>query len=197
MNLILASRSHARKTLLENAGLSFECIPADLDETAIQESGTTPEQIARKLAEAKALCISDQYPDALVIGSDQVLHMDGALFTKADSVEKARTKLLKLKGKSHKLTSAVALAEAGKIRVVFDDTATLRMENFSDEFLETYLNTAGEALTRSVGAYELESLGSWLFNRIEGDYFTILGMPLLPLLGWLRDNKGIVQCINN
>lgn len=186
--LILASGSSARRQMLEAAGVAFEVRPTDVDEDAIRtELGdASPEHVAAVLARAKAEAASRKAPDALVIGADQVLALGRTIFTKAPEIEAARAALRSLAGRRHHLHSAVSLAYAGREVWHHLDTAALAMRDFSDAFLDTYLARAGDRVCASVGAYELEGLGIQLFECIEGDYFTILGMPLLPLLSELR-----------
>ena len=187
--IILASGSRARNEMLQNVGLEFHKIPADIDEDTIlksmREEGASPEDIAVKLADEKALHISKQNPDALVIGSDQVLEQDGEIFQKATDLAEARAKLEKLKGKTHQLISSVSIAQNGKILWRECDTASLTMHDFDDAFLDEYLQSAGEDILACVGAYAFEKHGAWLFKEIDANYFTILGMPLLPLLAYL------------
>lgn len=194
-SLILASGSMARRQMMEDAGLHFSSIPADIDESAIidrlHEQKVSLSDIALDLSKEKALAVALQNPTSLVIGSDQILEFEGQILTKASSAEEARSKLNMLKGKTHKLISAVSIAQGGNVLWHNISEATLTMRDFDDAFLEDYLACAGEALTRSVGAYQLENHGSWLFSSIQGDYFTILGMPLLPLLGYLQDHQGV------
>lgn len=186
--LILASGSPARAGMLENAGMKFEKIPADIDEDAIiQSSGETPEKLALKLAQEKALHVSKQNLDTYVIGSDQILEQGGQLYQKAKTIDEAREKLKNLRGKIHHLTSAVAIAKNNEIIWHATDTASLTMHNFDDEMLEQYMAQAKDDILTCVGAYAFESHGAWLFKEIDGNYFTILGMPLLPLLAFLRD----------
>ncbi|MGL4394921.1 MAG: Maf family protein [Hyphomicrobium sp.] len=190
--LILASASMARRAMCEAAGLTVRIVPADIDEAALTETlhqsspVVAPDAVALALARAKAVDVSSRHPGALVIGSDQVLSCDGRLFSKAHNRDEARATLQALRGRAHELTSAVALARDG--RVVWSDHALARLtvRPFSEAYLDLYVENAGAALLRSVGAYELESAGVQLFDSIEGDYFTILGMPLLPLLAALR-----------
>ena len=191
MTLILASGSLARQNMLRAAGLEFETYPADIDEEIRQISGSPPLDIALSLACEKALHVSAKNPDTLVIGADQILQYEGKIMSKAANENEAREKLKTLRGKTHNLISAVAVAKNDKVLWKNTACAFLTMYNFDDEFLETYIEKAGAALTRSVGAYELESIGVQLFENIEGDYFTILGMPLLPLLTYLRQEHGI------
>ena len=188
--LILASQSTSRRAMLENVGLKFDCIPADLDEDGITarllKSVVKPEGIASALAQEKAEYVSLKNPDALVIGADQVLEIEGKLLSKATSAADAQEKLKQLRGKTHRLISSVCVAQKGKAIWQHQDQARLTMRNVNDQILAGYCAAAGPALTRSVGAYELEGIGAWLFERVEGDYFTILGLPLLPLLGYLQ-----------
>ena len=193
--LILASGSSARKAMLSAAGIAFDVVPADIDEAAIKDQmlvdGRCVEGsgIALKLAAEKALCVARQYPDALVIGSDQVLTLGSRSFSKAKDRDEAWMTLKALRGQTHALTSAVALAEGSTVVWQISQTAYLKMRTFSDAFLDAYIAKAGPCLTQSVGAYEFEGLGSQLFESVEGDYFTILGMPLLPLLEELRKRE--------
>ncbi len=193
--IILASKSAARRAMLKNAGLSFDAMPANIDEGAItktmQDAGSDIKNIALELAQQKALHISKSNPEALVIGSDQILEFEGALISKADSPQAARAKLEKLSGKSHALISAVTIARGSEILWSNTDSAHLTMRDISNDALDTYCARAGDALVNCVGAYELEGIGSWLFSEIKGDYFTILGMPLLPVLGYLSEKHGI------
>jgi septum formation protein len=195
--LILASGSAARKAMLASAGLTFEVVPADIDEESIQSMMVTESDcvesadVAAVLAMEKAMAVSRLHPDALVIGSDQVLGLGRRMFSKAANKAEARDTLDRLRGRTHELVSAVALAQNGAVLWQGFDSAQLTMRRFSDEFLGNYLERAGDRILRSVGCYELEGLGVQLFERVEGDYFTILGMPLLPLLAELR-TRGVV-----
>jgi septum formation protein len=197
VRLILASASVARKAMLEGAGLKFDVIPADLDETAVRNSAaeenpqTEPADIAALLAVEKARQVSRLQPNALVIGSDQVLALGDRIFAKAGSMNEAREILCALRGCTHTLVSAVALARDGEVYWRTSDSAQLTMRNFSDVFLEAYLKRIGDQALRGVGCYELEGLGAQLFDRVEGDWFTILGLPLLPLLERLRQEAVI------
>ncbi|MBX2834320.1 MAG: Maf family nucleotide pyrophosphatase [Micavibrio sp.] len=195
MDFILASQSHARKTMLENAGYVFDCSPANIGEksiiSALLAQKMTPTLIAQKLAEEKAKAISVKNPDSLIIGSDQVLEIEGKILNKAKSSEDAHVKLKTLRGKTHTLISAVSVAKNNQILWSDTSSAHLTMHNFSDDFLARYCEKAADALTRSVGAYELESHGIHLFDSIEGDYYTILGMPLLKLTTYLREEQEI------
>ena len=192
--LILASQSAVRHAMLQNAGLTFDIIPAAIDEKSIiedlQKKETTPAQMALILSKEKALAVAEKNPEALVIGCDQILEMNGQIIFKANNETDAKDKLRSLRGKSHRLISAASVAKGEKILWQHSDEAILAMRDFDEEFLEKYCKKAPQALTRAVGAYELESAGSWLFSEIQGDYFTILGLPLLPLLSYLHDNHG-------
>ena len=190
--IILASTSRARREMLAAAGVAFTVEAADVDEPAIRKtllaakSAATPPQIADALARAKAEDVSQRHKGSLVIGGDQVLALGTELLTKAKDEGAARATLKKLRGMTHELHSAVALAVDGRVLWTHTGTARLKMRDFSDAFLEEYLTRAGDRIGQSVGAYELEGFGVQLFDKIEGDYFTILGLPLLPLLAELR-----------
>lgn len=197
--IILASGSEARRAMLQGAGIEFSVVPADVDETAIREMLTAgdanadpdPADIADVLARAKAETVSAAHPEAIVIGADQVLVCDGLIFEKARDATAAREALLKLRGNEHQLHSAVVVAERGEVTWAHVDTAHMTMRKFSLAFLGEYVARSGPTLTSSVGAYQLEGLGVQLFEKIDGDYFTILGLPLLPLLAELR-TRGVI-----
>jgi septum formation protein len=186
--LILASQSRARQALLANAGIAFEAIPADIDERALQsDSGlSAPAEIASLLAGEKALSVSSHHPDRIVVGADQTLALGTQLFSKPAGRAQAAEQLRALSGISHDLHSAVAVARDGKVLFAHVSIARMTMRELSGAEVRTYLDEAGDAVTTSVGAYQLEGLGIHLFERIEGDHFTILGLPLLPLLAFLR-----------
>lgn len=189
--LILASQSSARKMLLGNAGLEFKAITADIDERGIQAASrlSNPREIGLLLAGEKAKAVSAGHPGSYVIGADQTLALGTRLFNKPSGRAQALAQLRDLAGKTHELNSAVAVARDGTI--VFEDVSVARMSmrEMTDAELSAYLDAAGDAVTTSVGAYQLESLGIHLFERIEGDHFTILGLPLLPLLAFLRRER--------
>jgi nucleoside triphosphate pyrophosphatase len=189
--LILASQSSARKMLLANAGLEFKAVAADIDERGIQSASalSNPREIALLLAREKAKSVSAGTPGSYVIGADQTLALGNRLFNKPAGRAQALAQLRDLAGSSHELNSAVAVARDGQI--VFEDVSIARMtmRELSDDKLSAYLDAAGDAVTTSVGAYQLEGLGIHLFERIEGDHFTILGLPLLPLLAFLRRER--------
>ena len=192
--LILASQSHARRDMLQRAGLVFESVPAAIDEAAItrrlRAAEVAPEDIALELAKEKALAIAAVRPEALVIGSDQILECDGRLLEKAKTPADAREKLKLLQGRSHRLISAVCVARGASVLWTHREEAVLTMHALNDDTIDAYCARAGEALLRAVGGYELEGLGAWLFARVEGDFFTVLGMPLLPLLHYLQRQHG-------
>jgi len=186
--LILASQSRARQMLLANAGVSFEAVPADIDERSVQKNSglSAPGEIAGLLAREKACFVSSKNSGRYVVGADQTLALGSRLFSKPAGRAQAADQLRLLAGGTHELHSAVAVARDGKI--VFSDVSVARMtmRRLDERAIEAYLDQAGQAVTTSVGAYQLEGLGVHLFERIEGDHFTILGLPLLPLLAFLR-----------
>ncbi len=186
--LILASQSRARQTLLGEAGIEFVAIPADIDERAVQQSAAlvAPGDVAAHLAREKALAIALFEPGRYVVGADQTLAVGKTLFSKPAGRIAAAEQLRALAGRAHELHSAVAVVRDGK--VLFEDVSVARMSmrQLSDAQIAAYLDEAGERVTTSVGAYQLEGLGVHLFERIDGDHFTILGLPLLPLLAFLR-----------
>ena len=193
--IILASASAARTALLANAGVAHSVVPSVVDEGGIRrrmvEDGAAPGVLARALAEAKALEVSAAEPGALVIGADQLLVRNGAIYDKPESLEAAARQLRELRGHGHDLVTSVCLAEAARVIWRHTETARLEMRQLSDQFIADYLSAGGAALLSSVGAYQLEGLGGQLFSRVEGDYFSILGLPLLPLLATLRD-RGVM-----
>jgi septum formation protein len=194
--LILASSSKVRARLLEAAGLAFSIQSPGLDEHAMRQAvGSTgalsPQDIAEVLARAKAEAVSELMPGAFVIGADQVLAFGGRILSKPDNMEAARKELLDLSGKSHILHSGVALATNGGTVWAHSESSTLVMRKLSPQFIGRYLAAAGEEVLSSVGAYQIEGLGIQLFEKIDGDYFSILGLPLLPLLDALRREGAI------
>jgi len=189
--LILASQSRARQMLLANAGIDFEAVPADIDERLLQQNSglSAPDDLAAFLAREKALWVSARQRESFVVGADQTLALEKRLFSKPAGRAGAREQLHALAGRSHELHSAVAVARAGKILFESRAVARMTMRSLSEAAIDDYLDEAGEAVTSSVGAYQLEGLGIHLFERIEGDHFTILGLPLLPLLAFLRGQR--------
>jgi septum formation protein len=195
--LILASGSKIRARLLEAAGLAFIVEAPGLDEAAMHqavsgEERLEPQDVAEVLARAKAEAISELAPQAFVIGADQVLAFGDSILSKPDSMEAARRELLDMSGKTHTLHTAVALATGGASVWSHSETSTLVMRKLTPTFIGRYLAAAGEEVLGSVGAYQLESIGVQLFEMIEGDYFSILGLPLLPLLDALR-RQGVID----
>jgi septum formation protein len=186
--LILASQSRARQALLAGAGIAFEAVPAEIDEREIQRTSglAAPGEIASLLARQKALWVSSRQPDRIVVGADQTLALGKQLFSKPAGRAQAADQLRTLAGNSHELHSAVAVARDGNILFETVSVARMTMRQLSEAQINAYLDEAGVAVTTSVGAYQLEGLGIHLFERIEGDHFTILGLPLLPLLAFLR-----------
>jgi septum formation protein len=189
--LILASQSRTRQGLLASAGIVFEAVPAGIDERAIQQSSglTSPGEIAALLARAKALAVSTNHPGRFVLGADQTLALGEQLFSKPAGRAQAAVQLRALAGQSHELYAATAVARDGEI--LFEDVSVARMtmRPLDGAAIRAYLDATGDAVTTSVGAYQLEGLGVHLFERIEGDHFTILGLPLLPLLAFLRKRQ--------
>jgi septum formation protein len=189
--LILASSSPFRRMLMENAGLSFEAHPAKIDERAIEapleQQGATPEAIALVLAKAKAKEVSDRFPGVMVIGSDQTMSQGHRTFHKPRNIDEAADHLKALAANTHNLNSAVALVYNGDTIWEHVSRAELTMRALTDDFIARHLKRVGDRALSSVGAYQLEGEGIQLFSRIEGDYFTILGLPMLPLLAKLRE----------
>lgn len=189
-SIVLASASSSRKALLEAAGIAFDTIPAPVDEDEVKQSlkaeGADGAAIAEALAALKARAVARRAAGRLVIGADQVLECDGRLYDKPPHRAAGRAQLLDLRGKTHTLLSAVSVFEGDREVWHHLDRASLRMRDFSEDFLDAYLDAAGDDVLGSVGAYRLEGLGVQLFDRIDGDWFTILGLPLLPLLDYLR-----------
>lgn len=190
--IILASGSATRRTMLENAGVPFVVETAPVDEAAVKQAmraeTDNPARVAEVLAELKAARVSARHPGAIVIGADQMLECERHWFDKPADRDEARAQLLALRDKSHRLVSSVVAVRDGQRLWHHTDAARLDMRRFSDAFLDDYLDRAGAAVLSSVGAYQLEGLGAQLFRAVEGDHFTILGLPLLPLLDFLREN---------
>jgi len=197
--LVLASASPYRRRMLEAAGLSFQVVAAEIDETALKRrlmaatAKPGPDAIAESLAQAKAEAVSRIDPGAFVIGADQVLALGDELFDKPGDLAAARVQLERLRGKAHRLHTAAALAQGGHIVWTRVETAMLTMRFFSAEFLDWYLAEAGAGLGQIVGAYQIEGTGIQLFERVEGDHFTTIGLPLIPLLAELRARGAIAR----
>jgi septum formation protein len=189
--LILASQSRARRMLLANAGIDHEAIPAAIDERAVQkQSGLQrPADVAALLALEKARVVAATHPGRIVLGADQTLALGDRLFDKPAGRVEAAEQLRSLSGRTHQLHSAIALIDDGRLIGQWVSVARMTMRRLTDHGIETYLDAAGEAVTTSVGAYQLEGLGVHLFERVEGDHFTILGLPLMTLLPVLRDKE--------
>lgn len=186
--LLLASKSDIRGKILAAAGLRFGIRPAQIDERAIESKAGVIDAVAtaQLLARAKANAVAANHAGHLVLGADQTLALDGARFSKPKDRAEAVTQLRALRGRIHELHSALALVRDGEVLFELVDTARLTMRDFSDRFLDDYLDMAGDVALSSVGGYQLEGIGIHLFEKVEGDYFTILGLPLLPLLTYLR-----------
>lgn len=185
--LVLASKSPARRAMLEAAGIPVEIEPADIDERALERNAPgAADDVATMLAREKARAVAARRPDRFVVGADQTLALGQKRFSKPANRAAARTQLQELRGRTHELHSAVALVRNDAVLFEFSDTARLSMRAFSDDFLDVYLEEIGTAAIASVGGYQLEGTGIQLFERVEGDYFTILGLPLFPVLVFLR-----------
>ncbi|UKV14494.1 Maf family protein [Thalassospiraceae bacterium SW-3-3] len=194
--LILASSSKARHSMLTNAGVDCEAIASMIDEDGYKQSmkaeGASAAEAAETLAEMKALRMYRQQPDGIVIAADQMLECNGIWFDKPRDCDNTRAQLRALRGKTHQLVSAAVIYKEGSRIWGTIDTAHLTVRNFTDEWLEDYLDTAGEEIYNCVGGYQLEGIGAQLFTEVRGDYFTVLGLPLLPVIGFLRDH-GILK----
>jgi septum formation protein len=193
--LLLASKSEARRALLVAAGIPFEAVTAEIDERALEaplrKEGAA--EIAAHLARAKALAVSGRKSDRLIVGADQTLALDGEIFAKPRDFHEAKAQLARLSGRTHKLYSALCVARADGVLFEAVASATLTCRTLGGDFVDRFLAAAGESALGSVGAYQIEGLGIHLFERIEGDHATILGLPLLPLLAFLRQEGSLVE----
>lgn len=194
--LILASKSRARAALLAQTRIPFVAEAADIDERAteapLRRSGAGAREIAAHLARTKALAVASRHGDHIVLGADQTLALGQCMFTKPANREEALEQLRALSGQEHALDSAICLIRAGKILFETSETARMRMRSLSEPFLGAYADAAGATLTASVGAYQVEGVGIHLFESIAGDHSTILGLPLIPLLAFLRRNGSLL-----
>ena len=194
--IVLASRSATRAAMLAHAGVAFAVDTAPVDEASVKAAmraeTDNPARVAEVLAELKATRVSARHPGAIVIGADQMLDCERDWFDKPEDRAAARRQLAALRGKTHRLVSAVVAVRDGQRLWHHTDTARLTMRRFTDAFLDRYLEMAGDDVLASVGAYQLEGLGAQLFMAVEGDHFTILGLPLLPLLDFLRENGELI-----
>lgn len=195
-DIILASKSAHRQELLKNAGVTFDAVTADINEREIEkpllEANLGGEDIAEVLAIAKAIEVSKSNPYAYVIGCDQTLSLDGELLHKVKTMEEAQRRLLLLSGKTHQLNAAVSLIQNGEVLWSHVEVAKIKFRDLDPGFIGRHLSDAGEKILSSVGAYQIEGLGVQLFEKVEGDYFSIIGLPILPLLAKLR-SLGLVE----
>lgn len=195
--VILASGSPTRRDILRNAGVDAETLVPGVDEDEVKASmrseGAPVEAVADTLATLKAIRVSSAHPDVLVVGADQMLECDGKWFDKPGDIAAARNNLISLRGQSHDLVTAAVVARNGSTIWQTTDRATLTMRDFSDEFLDGYIDANGDDLLGSVGCYRLEGTGAQLFTSVRGDFFTILGLPILPLLEFLREHGVVVK----
>lgn len=196
MRFVLASGSASRRQILTNAGVLFEAVPADIDEDALKDAmlreGVPVAAVAGRLAEAKARDVANRHSDALVLGADQTLLFDDGLVSKCADLSAARALLKRLKGRTHQLVGGYVMARGGATVWRHEAVSTLTMRSFSDAFLDRYLAEEGEGLLSAVGCYKLEGLGAQLFERVEGDYFAVLGLDLQPVLAELR-RQGVLD----
>lgn len=194
--IILASKSPSRAMILKTAGVPFKVVSVNINEDILKKQGLdkklTPRQIASSLSRQKARVVSEKAPDQYVLGGDQILVCQGKMFDKPRDMAAARETLTKLRGRTHTLISAACIFLDGEQVLEIVEEAHLTMEDFSDDFLKDYLSRTGEKILASVGAYQLEAEGAELFTKIEGDFFTILGLPLNPVLKFLRQ-QGIIK----
>ena len=195
-SLILASSSAARRSLLERARVPFQVVAPNVDEAIIkadcEAQRLSPIETAMFLARAKADDVGKNHPDALVLGADQILTCENVWFDKPVGVEGLRVQLTRLSGRAHKLVNAAAVVQGGMVVWQYQDIITMVMRLLSDAFIEAYINEVGEMACQSVGGYQLEGMGAQIFERVDGDMFSILGLPLLPLLELFRDREILI-----
>ncbi|MDG1522350.1 MAG: Maf family protein [Hellea sp.] len=196
MNIILASGSPTRKQILEDSGVIFEVVVRPIDEASIKsamiQEGASKLSIVSTLAELKSIKVSSETP-GLVIGADQIMVFDGAIYDKPKTIEEARTRLMAIRNQTHYLMGSVVVSEGGVSVWRHSSKVELKARSFTDKFIDNYINQEGEALLQTVGAYRFEKRGSQLFSSVKGDFFSVLGLPLLPLLDYLRTRNAILS----
>lgn len=190
--LILASKSKSRQKLLSSAGIKFKTVPADINESLILKKHPDTMEASLILAEEKAKKVSAEYPESLIIGADQIMELEGKQFSKPSTLKEAEKHLKQMRGKTHLLVNGIVVVKNGLTLWKYTSVVKITFRNFSDEFLNYYLKSAGEDICHSVGAYYLEELGSQLVEKVDGDYFSVLGLPLLPLFEYLRSSGEIM-----
>lgn len=196
MNIILASGSPTRKQILEDSGVIFEVVVRPIDEASIKsamiQEGASKLSIVSTLAELKSIKVSSETP-GLVIGADQIMVFDGAIYDKPKTIEEARERLMAIRNQTHYLMGSVVVSEGGVSVWRHSSKVELKARSFTDKFIDNYINQEGEALLQTVGAYRFEKRGSQLFSSVKGDFFSVLGLPLLPLLDYLRTRNAILS----
>ena len=196
MNIILASSSPIRKQILEDSGVIFEVVVRPIDEASIKsamiQEGASKLSIVSTLAELKSIKVSSETP-GLVIGADQIMVFDGAIYDKPKTIEEARERLMAIRNQTHYLMGSVVVSEGGVSVWRHSSKVELKARSFTDKFIDNYINQEGEALLQTVGAYRFEKRGSQLFSSVKGDFFSVLGLPLLPLLDYLRTRNAILS----
>jgi septum formation protein len=196
MNIILASGSTIRKQILEDSGVTFEVIVKPIDEASIKNSmvheGASNLSIVSALAELKSIKVSSETP-GLVIGADQIMVFEGAIYDKPKTIEEARERLIAVRNKTHYLMGSVVVSERGVSVWRYNSKVELRVRGFTDKFIDNYIDQEGDSLLQTVGAYRFEKRGSQLFSSVKGDFFSVLGLPLLPLLDYLRTRNAILS----
>lgn len=196
MNIILASGSPIRKQILEDSGVTFEVIVKPIDEASIKNSmvheGASNLSIVSALAELKSIKVSSETP-GLVIGADQIMVFEGAIYDKPKTIEEARERLIAIRNKTHYLMGSVVVSEKGVSVWRYNSKVELRVRSFTDKFIDNYIDQEGDSLLQTVGAYRFEKRGSQLFSSVKGDFFSVLGLPLLPLLDYLRTRNAILS----